>query len=181
MQDVTDALPLVGAFWVTLLAHEAGHVVASRRVGAPLYLPLLIPAGFGFLGSFGGITRFKGFVADRATLLTVALAGPAAGGAVSAAMLLLGAVLSASGHGDLTIDSPALADSFLVGALGQLVLGDALANPEVRASMCVCLRGGKGWYSCAGAGWVSRGRIRDLHTHTNTHTHVRVPCAVADS
>jgi len=34
------------------------RVAASKRdVG--LYLPLIVPAGFGFIGSFGGITRFK--------------------------------------------------------------------------------------------------------------------------
>jgi hypothetical protein len=34
------------------------RVAASKR-DVSLYLPLIIPAGFGFIGSFGGITRFK--------------------------------------------------------------------------------------------------------------------------
>ncbi|KAF8055831.1 EGY2 [Scenedesmus sp. PABB004] len=134
-QDVLDALPLAGAFWATLLAHEAGHrAAAARRGDVALYLPLIVPAGFGFLGSFGGITRFRGFVPSRAALLDVALAGPAAGAAASAALLLAGLGLTGAGLGDLTIDSPALADSLLVGALGQAVLGDALAQPEVQVS-----------------------------------------------
>lgn len=45
--------------------------------------------------------------------------------------MLAGLVLTAAGQGDVTVDSPALADSFIVGLLGQVVLGDTLANPEV--------------------------------------------------
>ena len=26
-----------------------------------LYLPFIVPSGFGFLGAFGGITRIRGF------------------------------------------------------------------------------------------------------------------------
>jgi hypothetical protein len=65
-------------------------------------------------------------------LLDVAMAGPLWGCAASGALLLGGLGLSAAGLGDVTIDSPALADSFIVGLLGQAVLGEALVNPEVR-------------------------------------------------
>ncbi|WIA17696.1 hypothetical protein OEZ85_009213 [Tetradesmus obliquus] len=133
-QDIIEALPLAGAFWLTLLAHEAGHRVAANKAGAQLYLPLIIPAGFGCLGSFGGITRFKGFVPNRETLLDVAVAGPLWGSAASGALLLLGLALSSAGLGDVSIDSPGLADSFLVALLGQAALGEALANPEVQVS-----------------------------------------------
>lgn len=79
---------------------------------------------------------------NREVLLDVALAGPLWGSVASAGLLLLGAGLSAAGLGDVTIDSPALADSFLAGAVGQLTMGDALAQPEVRpqprAGNCVC-------------------------------------------
>jgi membrane-associated protease RseP (regulator of RpoE activity) len=126
-----EALPLAGTFLLTLLAHEAGHRVAAGRRGVSLYLPLLVPAGFGFLGSFGGITRFRGFVPDRATLLDVAAAGPAAGTAASGALLLAGLGLSAAGLGDVTVDSASFADSWSVALLVQAALGDALANPEV--------------------------------------------------
>lgn len=132
LQDVVGALPLAGFFWLTLLCHEAGHRVAAKKRDVSLYLPLIVPAGFGFIGSFGGITRFKGFVPNRETLLDVALAGPLWGTAASAVLLLLGLGLSVAGLGDVTIDSPALADSFLVGLLGQLTLGERLAQPEVR-------------------------------------------------
>lgn len=53
------------------------------------------------------------------------------GTAASGSLMLLGLGLSAAGLGDVTIDSPALADSFITGLLGQFVLGEALVNPEV--------------------------------------------------
>eukprot|EP00879_Flechtneria_rotunda_P029446 GHRR01031853.1.p1 GENE.GHRR01031853.1~~GHRR01031853.1.p1 ORF type:complete len:370 (+),score=107.16 GHRR01031853.1:447-1556(+) len=133
-QDVFNALPLAGAFWLTLLLHEAGHRVAAQKHGVSLYLPLIVPAGFGFIGSFGGITRFKSFVPNRSTLLDVAVAGPLWGSMASGILLVAGSGLTAAGLGDLTIDSPALADSFLIGLLGQLTLGETLTNPEVQVS-----------------------------------------------
>jgi len=36
------------------------------------YLPFVVPGGLGFLGSFGGITRLKGFLPDRDALLSFA-------------------------------------------------------------------------------------------------------------
>jgi hypothetical protein len=48
VQDVLDALPLAGAFWLTLLIHEAGHrqvvrlhVLAGSDLSALLNHPLM--------------------------------------------------------------------------------------------------------------------------------------------
>ena len=71
LQDLLDALPLALSFWALLGVHELGHSQAASKAGVQLYWPLTVPAGFAFLGSFGGITRFKGFVPDRNTLLKV--------------------------------------------------------------------------------------------------------------
>lgn len=68
---------------------------------------------------------------DRPTLLDISMAGPLWGTAASAALLAVGLGLTVAGLGDITIDSPAFADSFIVGLLGQFLLGEALANPEV--------------------------------------------------
>lgn len=62
-------------FWFLLGAHEWGHRQAAKEASVQLYWPLIVPAGFGFLGSFGGITRFRGFVPDREVLLKVGVAG----------------------------------------------------------------------------------------------------------
>ncbi len=160
--DLLDAAPLALAFWGTLLAHELGHRAAASRRGVGLYLPLLVPAGFGFVGSFGGITRFRGFCPDRAALLDVAASGPAVGAAVSGLMLAAGLGLSAAGLGDVTVDSVAFADSWSVGLLAQAALGDALASPEVRVSSLVLA----GWaglvvnaLNCLPAGELDGGRI----------------------
>ena len=54
--------------------------------------------------------------------------GPLAGSVASAGLVLAGLLLSAAGLGDVSIDSPAFADSLLMGLLGQVFLGDALAQ-----------------------------------------------------
>jgi hypothetical protein len=46
-------------------AHELGHGVVARRRGVDLTPGFLIPAGLGFLGSFGAITRIKQTLPNR--------------------------------------------------------------------------------------------------------------------
>jgi hypothetical protein len=58
--------------------------------------------------------------------------------------MLVGLGLTVAGLGDITIDSPAFADSFIVGLLGQFVLGDALANPEVCEALACGATAGQG-------------------------------------
>jgi len=77
------------------------------------------------------VLPLQGFVPNRPTLLDVAMAGPLWGSVASGSLMLAGLALTSAGLGDITIDSPALADSFIVGLLGQIVLGEALVNPEV--------------------------------------------------
>jgi hypothetical protein len=160
--EVADAAPLAGAFLLTLAAHEAGHAVAAARAGVQLYYPLLVPAGFGFLGAFGAITRFRGYVPDRAALLSVSAAGPAAGAAASLAALVAGLALSAAGQTDVVVDSASFADSWAVALLAQAALGDALAQPEVRVSSLV-VAGYAGLVvsalNCLPAGELDGGRV----------------------
>jgi hypothetical protein len=54
--------------WVHAGAHEAGHAVAARSRGVQLGRPLLVPAGLGFLGSFGAITSFRSQLPNRQLL-----------------------------------------------------------------------------------------------------------------
>lgn len=100
-------------------AHEAGHKVAARQKGVELGTPLFVPAGLGFLGSFGAITSFRSTLPNRAALLHVAAYGPAFGAAASLAMLLVGLGLSAGGVGGAELQPAAFQDSLLVGILGQ--------------------------------------------------------------
>ena len=97
-----------------------------------LYLPLIVPAGFGFIGSFGGITRIRGFAPSRTALLDVAASGPLYGTAVAAALTLAGFVLSSVGITDVTIDSVSFSDSFVMAVASQAFLGEKLAQPLVQ-------------------------------------------------
>ena len=71
-------------------AHEWGHWWAADRQKTQLYLPFVVPAGFGFLGSFGAITRIRGFAPSREALLDIGASGPLIGTAVSGALVLIG-------------------------------------------------------------------------------------------
>lgn len=117
-----DGLPTTAALFLLLGAHELGHIQAAKKHGIQLAPPLLIPSNLGFLGSLGAVTRIKSTLKNRTQLLEIGLAGPAAGTAASLAMLLLGLGLSAAGQGDVTVESSAFDDSFLVGCLGHLFL-----------------------------------------------------------
>jgi membrane-associated protease RseP (regulator of RpoE activity) len=83
-------------------------------------LPFFLPTGQ--IGSFGAITRFESLVPDRSTLFDIALAGPAIGGVVSLAMLVVGLLLSHPGSG-LEMPSQFFQGSILVGTLAKIVLG----------------------------------------------------------
>ena len=45
--------------------HEVGHSVAARSKGVELGRPILVPAGLGFLGSFGAITFIRTELPNR--------------------------------------------------------------------------------------------------------------------
>ncbi|KAJ9523354.1 hypothetical protein QJQ45_005399 [Haematococcus lacustris] len=133
-QDWLDAAPFMLATAALLGAHEFGHWQAARKHGTDMYLPFIIPAGFGFIGSFGGINRLRSFLPNREALLEFASKGPLLGSAVSVSLLLLGLLLSAMGFSDVGVDSPSFADSFLVAIAAQAFLGQALAQPLVQVN-----------------------------------------------
>ena len=122
------ALPFLVALLVILGVHEAGHWVAARRYGIRLSPPFLIPAWQ--IGAFGSLTRFESLLPNRSVLFDIALAGPAAGGLVSLAMLVGGLLLSHPGSA-FQIPSGFFQGSVLIGALARVVLGSALQEPLV--------------------------------------------------
>eukprot|EP00884_Botryococcus_braunii_P023262 jgi/Botrbrau1/961/Bobra.114_1s0005.1 len=126
-QQLLNALPGSIPFLLLLGAHEVGHGVVARRRGVDLTPGFLIPAGLGFLGSFGAITRIKQTLPNRESLLEIAAYGPLAGGAASLAAVVVGMGLSAAGIGGIDFQVVAFHDSFIVGLLGQLFLGSKLA------------------------------------------------------
>ncbi|MGG6238889.1 site-2 protease family protein [Nodosilinea sp. AN01ver1] len=122
------ALPFLVALLVILVAHEAGHWVTARRYKIRLSPPFLIPAWQ--IGAFGSLTRFESLLPNRSVLFDIALAGPAAGGLVSLAMLIGGLLLSHPGSA-FQIPSGFFQGSILIGALARVVLGSALQEPLV--------------------------------------------------
>ncbi|KAF5840238.1 hypothetical protein DUNSADRAFT_17341 [Dunaliella salina] len=127
-----------------------------------MYLPFIVPAGFGFLGSFGGITRLKGFLPDRDALLKFGTAGPFYGSSVSLGLFFIGMVLSSLGVTDIGIDTPAFTDSLLVAVSAQAFLGDQLLDPLIQVNSLMLA----GWaglvvnaLACIPAGETDGGRI----------------------
>ncbi|MBK4731131.1 site-2 protease family protein [Oxynema sp. CENA135] len=123
-----EVLPLAAGIWGVLLAHEIGHRVWAKRHDVRLSWPFLIPTWQ--IGSFGAIDRFESLLPNRSVLFDVAFAGPAAGGLVSLAMLLIG--FSLSGEGSLfQVPSEFFKGSILVGTLAKVVLGSQLEQQLV--------------------------------------------------
>lgn len=124
----TAALPFLAGVLTILVSHEVGHWVQARRYGIRLSPPFAIPTWQ--IGSFGTLTRFESLLPNRSVLFDISLAGPAAGGLVSLAMLVVGLVLSHPGS-TFQLPSSFFQGSVLVGTLAKVVLGDALQGPLV--------------------------------------------------
>lgn len=104
--------------------HEIGHILAARESGIKLGVPYFVPSWQ--IGSFGAITRIANIVRNREDLLKLAAAGPLAGFSLGFVLLLLGFILPPSDGLGLVIDPIVFHESFLVGGLAKLLLGDVL-------------------------------------------------------
>ena len=125
---LAEVLPVSAGIWAVLLAHEIGHQILARRHNVRFSWPFFIPTWQ--VGSFGALNRFESLLPNRQVLFDVAFAGPAAGGLVSLAMLLVGLLLS--GEGSLfQIPAEFFQGSVLVGTLAKVVLGEALQKPVI--------------------------------------------------
>ena len=123
-----EVLPTALAVLAILGVHELGHRWQASRHHVKLSPPFALPAWQ--LGSFGALTRFESVVPNRSVLFDVAFAGPAAGGLLSLAMLLVGLVLSHPGSlYQLPVEF--FQESVLVGTLTRAVLGDILQTSDL--------------------------------------------------
>ncbi|KAM0885793.1 hypothetical protein ACQ4PT_030101 [Festuca glaucescens] len=104
--------------------HEIGHILAAKDAGVKLSVPYFVPSWQ--IGSFGTITRIVNIVRNRGDLLKVAGAGPIAGYTLGFALLLLGFTLPPSDGLGIIVDSAVFHQSFLLGGLAKLILGDVL-------------------------------------------------------
>uniref|UniRef100_A0ACD5VC18 Uncharacterized protein n=1 Tax=Avena sativa TaxID=4498 RepID=A0ACD5VC18_AVESA len=104
--------------------HEIGHILAAKDAGVKLSVPYFVPSWQ--IGSFGSITRIVNIVRNRGDLLKVAAAGPLAGYSLGFVLLLLGFILPPSDGLGIIVDPAVFQQSFLLGGLAKLILGDAL-------------------------------------------------------
>jgi membrane-associated protease RseP (regulator of RpoE activity) len=123
-----ETLPIGLGILAVLGAHELGHRLMARRHQIRLSPPFLIPAWQ--LGSFGGVTRFESLLPNRNTLFDISFAGPAAGGALSLLMVVVGFLLSHPGS-QFQVPAPFFQGSILVGTLARVALGSALQQELV--------------------------------------------------
>lgn len=123
-----EVLPTALAVLAILVVHELGHRWQASRYSIKLSPPFALPAWQ--LGTFGALTRFESLLPNRTVLFDIAFAGPAAGGLLSLAMLLVGLVLSHPGSlYQLPVEF--FQESVLVGTLARTILGDTLQTNDL--------------------------------------------------
>ncbi|WP_204139512.1 site-2 protease family protein [Halomicronema sp. CCY15110] len=123
-----QALPFAAGVITILVAHEIGHWVMAQQNQVRLSWPFFLPTWD--IGAFGALTRIESVLPNRSVLFDVAIAGPAVGGILSFALLIVGLLLSHPGS-EFQLPVEFFQGSVLVGALAKIVLGDALANPLI--------------------------------------------------
>ncbi|MBT9312831.1 site-2 protease family protein [Leptothoe kymatousa] len=126
-QRWTEVLPTALSVMAILGVHEIGHWWQANRHNIKLGLPFTLPAWQ--IGSFGALTRFESILPNRSVLFDIAFAGPAAGGLLSLAMLIVGLMLSHPGS-PYQLPVEFFQESVLVGALARTVLGDTLQTVD---------------------------------------------------
>ena len=154
-----EALPIAAGIFASLVVHETGHRWMAGRYGVRLSPALVIPAlGIGTLGT---LTRIESPVPHRRALFDIAIAGPAAGGIFSLAVLIAGLFLS-QGAGLIYVPSGIFQNSVLVGTLAKLILGAELSQEVIGIHPFVAV----GWIGLAvtalsllPAGQLDGGRI----------------------
>jgi membrane-associated protease RseP (regulator of RpoE activity) len=123
--NLLDGLPYAAALLGILAAHEMGHYLTGRRLGAATSLPYFIPMPLGF-GTFGAVISMAAPPRNRRHLLAIAAAGPLAGLAVAIPVLLIGLSLSRveplPAAGEYMMEG----NSLLYAALKFLVFGQLL-------------------------------------------------------
>lgn len=137
-QRISEVVPIGLGIVAVLTVHELGHWLMADRYDVKLSLPFFFPTWQ--IGCFGALTRFESILKNRNVLFDVALAGPAAGGILSFAMLLVGLLLS-NPTSQFKVPTEFFEGSVLVGTLARVVLGNAVQESVVAVNPLVIL----GW------------------------------------
>jgi membrane-associated protease RseP (regulator of RpoE activity) len=124
----SEAFPIGIGIVLILAAHELGHWWMAQRHNVRLSPPFFIPTWQ--IGSFGALTRFESLLGDRSVLFDISLAGPAVGGILSLALVIMGLVLSTPSS-LFQVPTEFFQGSILVGMLARIVLGSELQQDIV--------------------------------------------------
>ncbi|PPS41165.1 site-2 protease family protein [Chroococcidiopsis sp. TS-821] len=127
-QRFSEPLPIAAGILAILLTHELGHRLLARRYQVRLSPPFFLPTLQ--IGAFGAITRFQSILPNRKVLFDIAFAGPAFGGVLSFAMLVLGLILSRP-ESLFQVPTEFFQGSILVGTIARVILGSALQQNVV--------------------------------------------------
>lgn len=123
-----EVFPTALAILAILGVHELGHRWQAQRHQIKLSPPFALPAWQ--IGAFGALTRFESVLPNRSILFDISFAGPAAGGLLSLAMLIVGLILSHPGS-FYQLPVEFFQQSVLVGTLARTVLGDTLQTTDL--------------------------------------------------
>jgi membrane-associated protease RseP (regulator of RpoE activity) len=128
--NLLDGLMFAGTLLSILVAHEMGHYVVAKRLGAQVSLPYFIPlpAPIG-LGTMGAVILQREPFENRRSLLQIAAAGPIAGFIVALPLFILGVALSAAARAVTEPLEGALGDSLMTYVIGTFRYGTAWTSP----------------------------------------------------
>jgi hypothetical protein len=115
-------LPVFFGVLAVSLVHEVGHIIAAKKHGVRLGLPVPLPSLQ--VGSFASITPLRSFPSSRTGMFDVAISGPGIGMIVSLAMIVVGlrlTMLAQTFTSFPVIPSTMFQSSFLVGSITSIL------------------------------------------------------------
>jgi len=115
-------LPVFFGVLAVSLVHEVGHIIAAKKHGVRLGLPVPLPSLQ--VGSFASITPLRSFPSSRTAMFDVAISGPGIGMLVSLAMIVFGfrlTMLAQTFTSFPVIPSAMMKSSFLVGSIASIL------------------------------------------------------------
>jgi hypothetical protein len=115
-------LPVFFGVLAVSLVHEVGHVIAAKKHGVRLGLPVPLPSLQ--VGSFASITPFRSFPLSRTAMFDVAISGPGIAMLVSLAMIVFGlrlTLLAQTFTSFPVIPSAMMKSSLLVGSIASIL------------------------------------------------------------
>ena len=120
------------ALMTTLLAHELGHYIQTRRNGVSASLPYFIPMPISPIGTMGAVIVMQRGQGDRRSIFDIAISGPLAGLVPALLFSIIGLywsdVVTVSDHqGGMTLGEPLIFKGLAYLTHGSLLEGQDIA------------------------------------------------------